>query len=140
VPEVTSPHSINTSQVINTLTNFANITLSSLYFDISKDSLYANDIASFERRATVTVLEQVLKTMTSVLAPVLPHLAEEIHVTFKGDGTSVFMTPWAPLVCAVNRSHSFCFHLFPRATNGGTFKLRKTCPSCSEFVVLFFPC
>jgi len=45
--------------VMNTLTNFANITLSSLYFDITKDCLYANGMNSLERRAVVTVLEKV---------------------------------------------------------------------------------
>ena len=46
--------------VINSLTNFTNITLSSLYFDITKDCLYANSLHSEERRAVVTVLEQVI--------------------------------------------------------------------------------
>jgi isoleucyl-tRNA synthetase len=45
--------------------------------------------------------------MTSVLAPVLPHLAEEIHDSYKSDGSSFFMTPWTPLVrtqaCAVSQ-------------------------------------
>lgn len=40
--------------------------------------------------------------MTSVLAPVLPHLAEEIHDclrTDKQDTNSFFTTKWTPLVC-----------------------------------------
>jgi isoleucyl-tRNA synthetase len=45
--------------VISTLTNFTNITLSSLYFDITKDNLYANSLSSPERRSTVTVLQHV---------------------------------------------------------------------------------
>ena len=45
--------------VINALANFTNITLSSLYFDITKDCLYADAIDSVKRRAVVTVLEQV---------------------------------------------------------------------------------
>ncbi|KAG6887858.1 hypothetical protein C0992_010462 [Termitomyces sp. T32_za158] len=86
--------SYNFPKVINSLSNFANVTLSSLYLDITKDCLYADSISSLERRAVVTVLEQALVTMTSVLAPVLPHLAEEIHNTRNPDGSSVFMTPW----------------------------------------------
>ncbi|KAG5645509.1 hypothetical protein DXG03_005919 [Asterophora parasitica] len=89
--------SYNFPRVVNSLTNFANITLSSLYFDITKDCLYANELTSLERRGVVTVLEQVLASMTSVLAPVLPHLAEEIHNSWKLGGSSVFMTPWRPL-------------------------------------------
>lgn len=46
--------------VTNALVNFANVTLSSLYFDITKDCLYANSLHSVERRAVVTVLEKVL--------------------------------------------------------------------------------
>jgi isoleucyl-tRNA synthetase len=45
--------------VVNVASNFANITLSSLYFDITKDCLYADSRDSRERRAVVTVLEQV---------------------------------------------------------------------------------
>ncbi|KAG6909906.1 hypothetical protein DXG01_014426 [Tephrocybe rancida] len=89
--------SYNFPKAINSLTNFANITLSSLYLDITKDCLYANARSSLERRSVITVLEQALTTMSSVLAPVLPHLAEEIHNTRNPDGTSVFMTPWSPL-------------------------------------------
>ncbi|TFK71865.1 isoleucyl-tRNA synthetase [Pluteus cervinus] len=87
-------------KVMNALTHFTNITLSSLYFDITKDSLYADAITSQERRAVVTVLELILKTMTSIIAPVLPHLAEEIHATrYPNDSAppSVFMTPWKVL-------------------------------------------
>jgi isoleucyl-tRNA synthetase len=45
--------------VISTLANFTNTTLSSLYFDITKDNLYANSPSSPERRSTVTVLQHV---------------------------------------------------------------------------------
>lgn len=45
--------------VISTLAAFTNITLSSLYFDITKDNLYANSLSSPERRSTVTVLQHV---------------------------------------------------------------------------------
>ena len=54
--------------VINALTNFANITLSSLYFDITKDCLYANDVHNRERKAVVAVLEQVSMISVHVLS------------------------------------------------------------------------
>lgn len=118
------------TSVLNALTNFANVTLSSLYFDITKDCLYANAIDSLERRAVITVLEhvnsisiysillllkisKVLSTMTSVLAPVLPHLAEEIHQALHGDGEieydggSFFNTIWKPLVVLHFALHEF---------------------------------
>jgi len=53
----------------------------------------------------VTVLEQVLTTMTGVMAPVVPHLAEEIHYNLQGcegdesQNLSMFMQGW-PLLPA----------------------------------------
>ncbi len=45
--------------VIHALNNFVNNNLSSFYFDITKDCLYADSVNSHERRVVVTVLEQV---------------------------------------------------------------------------------
>ncbi|KAI0293979.1 tRNA synthetases class I-domain-containing protein [Russula brevipes] len=94
----------NFPKVISTLTNFINTTLSSLYFDITKDNLYANSLSSPERRSTVTVLRHVLDTLVHIIAPVLPHLAEEIHTASHdrpssetSNGSSVFSRPWVPL-------------------------------------------
>ncbi|KAG0707905.1 tRNA synthetases class I-domain-containing protein [Suillus ampliporus] len=97
----------NFPKVMTSLTNFANITLSSLYFDITKDCLYANDIQSVERRAVVTTLARVLDSMTSVMAPVLPYLAEEIHSTLhEGNEAvsqlSVFSKKWTPVSAVWN--------------------------------------
>ncbi|KAF9239290.1 tRNA synthetases class I-domain-containing protein [Melanogaster broomeanus] len=89
----------NFPRVITALTHFANITLSSLYFDITKDVLYAGDIHSIERRVVVDTLKRILRSMTSVLAPVLPHLAEEIQAHSVGEATdkSFFARKWKPL-------------------------------------------
>jgi len=50
------------------------------------------------------VCSQVLDTLVYIIAPVLPHLAEEIHFTLHGkssvempQGSSVFSKPWTPL-------------------------------------------
>jgi len=89
----------NFPRVMVALTNFANITLSSLYFDITKDVLYANDVQSIKRRVVVYTLKRILQTMTSILAPVLPYLAEEIHAHCgtKASGRSFFADKWEPL-------------------------------------------
>jgi isoleucyl-tRNA synthetase len=44
---------------MNALTHFANVTLSSLYFDITKDCLYADSRSNPKRRAIEMVLQQV---------------------------------------------------------------------------------
>ncbi|KAF7300647.1 hypothetical protein HMN09_00950200 [Mycena chlorophos] len=87
----------NFAKVATALNNFASTTLSSLYFDISKDALYAHALNSPERRAIVTVLEHVLTTMTHIMAPIVPHLAEEIHESFRETEESVFKTEWTSL-------------------------------------------
>lgn len=45
--------------VVQSLTTFSNSALSALYFDITKDILYADDMNSASRRAVLTVLEKV---------------------------------------------------------------------------------
>ncbi|KAF9068914.1 isoleucyl-tRNA synthetase [Rhodocollybia butyracea] len=91
------------AKVTTALVNFANVTLSSLYFDITKDCLYADSVHSNERRAVVTVLDklyQILNTTTSIIGPILPHLAEEIHEHRSHIGSktkSFFENTWKPL-------------------------------------------
>ncbi|KAI0088191.1 isoleucyl-tRNA synthetase [Irpex rosettiformis] len=86
----------NFPKVVIELSNFANITLSSLYHDITKDRLYCHPANSPERRAIVTTMQHILENLTTIMAPILPHTAEEIHQTWYGDSSvsSVFTQPW----------------------------------------------
>ncbi|OBZ77732.1 Isoleucine--tRNA ligase [Grifola frondosa] len=88
----------NFPQVINALLYFASVRLSSLYLDFNKDCLYANAVDSLQRRRTLTILH----TMTRIMAPILPYLAEDIHATLTSDHDkanvpSVFTRTWTPL-------------------------------------------
>ena len=60
------------------LQNFAANDLSSFYLDIVKDRLYTAGKKSLSRRACQTVLYENLMTLVRVLAPVMPHQAEDI--------------------------------------------------------------
>lgn len=60
------------------LQNFCGVDLSSFYFDIAKDRLYTDGKNSETRRAVQTVLEEVLLALVRIIAPVAPHLAEDI--------------------------------------------------------------
>ncbi|KAJ7057865.1 tRNA synthetases class I-domain-containing protein [Mycena amicta] len=99
----------NFAKVATALNNFVSITLSSLYFDISKDALYANALYSPERRAIVTVLEH-LATMEHIMAPIVPHLAEEIHEAFTETETSIFKTEWKSLLQSNSREKDSKWH------------------------------
>jgi len=70
--------------VMRRVTEFASGPLSSLYLDITKDVLYADPETSERRQIVLAVLDQVLRTFTSILAPVTPHLAEEIFHFYHG--------------------------------------------------------
>lgn len=95
--------------------------LSPVYIDTSKDCLYANAKDSPERRAMVAVMAHVLDTMTSIVAPILPYLAEEIHETLhEDDCSSVFLKKWTPLVRALASDNRTQLMIFGRASNGWT--------------------
>ncbi len=78
------------------LLNFCNVELSSFYFDIVKDRLYTDAKKSSKRRAIQTVLHEVLQVLVRLLAPVTPHLAEDIwsHTpeSLRGKEVSVLLT------------------------------------------------
>lgn len=68
------------------LQNFINVELSNFYLDYGKDILYIEASDSHVRRSMQTVVYEVLTSLTKVLAPIIPHTAEEIwshtpHVT-----------------------------------------------------------
>ncbi|PBK70887.1 isoleucyl-tRNA synthetase [Armillaria solidipes] len=86
----------NFPKVVKTLQNLCNITLSSCYFDINKDNLYANALNGYERRATVFMLKEILATIVRIMVPILPDLAQEIHdsMYYKSKGLVFLEQPW----------------------------------------------
>ena len=63
--------------VFTTLHHFCNNDLSAFYFDIRKDALYCGEESSLERRAILTVMDEVFDNLVLWLAPVLCFTAEE---------------------------------------------------------------
>jgi isoleucyl-tRNA synthetase len=64
-------------KVFALLTQFMNVDLSAFYFDIRKDRLYCDPISSPERKATLAVIEETFRAVTTWLAPVLSFTTEE---------------------------------------------------------------
>ncbi|MBO6022023.1 class I tRNA ligase family protein [bacterium] len=60
---------------VNNVTN----NLSNWYFDIIKDVLYCDSLKSKRRKQTQTTLYLILKNYLIVLAPILPHITEELY-------------------------------------------------------------
>jgi isoleucyl-tRNA synthetase len=76
--------------VYRKLLNFCAVELSSVYFDISKDILYVEPPDSKKRRANQTVQSELLKSLTRLMAPILPFTMEEIW-QFTGSKGSIHM-------------------------------------------------
>ena len=88
--EVTDAYeSLNFSRLNNILTKFVPKDLSAFYFDIVKDRLYCEPSSSVSRRSVQSVLHHLLQVLVRSLAPITPHLAEEValHYSFK-NGTA----------------------------------------------------
>lgn len=79
------------------LQNFCVGELSALYFDVTKDILYTAGRDSRNRRAVQTVLYEVLSTLTPILVPVMPHLAEDIWLNTPEEHRAFFGLPEPPL-------------------------------------------
>ena len=65
-------------KIVTLLTNFMNIELSAVYFDIRKDALYCDPISSVTRKASLTVLNHLFDCLTAWLAPILVFTMEEV--------------------------------------------------------------
>jgi isoleucyl-tRNA synthetase len=64
--------------VLQTVTNFATVTLSARYFDIIKDRLYTYAPKNRARRSAQTALYQIVDALARILAPILAFTADEV--------------------------------------------------------------
>ena len=79
-------------EVYHRLYNFCVVDMSNFYLDILKDRLYTYKADSKERRAAQWVLNEILSTMTRLMAPVLSFTSEEIWGYIKDTPTdSIFL-------------------------------------------------
>ncbi|MGO5010918.1 isoleucine--tRNA ligase [Niallia sp. Sow4_A1] len=66
------------STIYHNINNFCTLDLSAFYLDFSKDVLYIEATNNKERRAIQTVLYESLISLTKLVAPILPHTADEV--------------------------------------------------------------
>ncbi|OVA14857.1 Aminoacyl-tRNA synthetase [Macleaya cordata] len=65
-------------KIFQIIQRFAIVDLSNFYFDVAKDRLYVGGTTNFTRRSCQTVLAAHLLSIVRVIAPILPHLAEDV--------------------------------------------------------------
>ncbi len=64
--------------VYHSVQNFCAVEMSALYFDILKDRLYTFSSRSQGRRSAQTALYEILKSLASLMAPILSFTSEEV--------------------------------------------------------------
>jgi isoleucyl-tRNA synthetase len=64
--------------VYHSVQNFCAVDMSALYFDILKDRLYTFPANSRGRRSAQTALDEILRALTSLMAPILSFTSEEV--------------------------------------------------------------
>ena len=70
-------------RVYHVIHAFCAVELSSFYLDASKDRMYTFAADSVERRSGQTAMNEILLALTSLLAPILVHTAEEVWSQIK---------------------------------------------------------
>jgi isoleucyl-tRNA synthetase len=78
--------------VVRPVADFCIQTLSALYFDIRKDSLYCDAPSSLKRRACRTVMNILFERITLWLAPILTFTTEEAWTARGNDTANLFRT------------------------------------------------
>lgn len=70
--------------------------LSAVYLDLAKDRLYISEKDEARRRSCQTVLQVILEQLTVMMAPIVPHLAEEVWqaLPYAKRSPSVFQAGW----------------------------------------------
>jgi len=84
------------SRATQEVLRFATADLSNFYLDVAKDRLYISSIDDARRRSCQTVLHACLEGFSKAIAPILPHMAEDIwqNLPYKKPTESVFEGGW----------------------------------------------
>ena len=84
------------SRANQALIQFSNTDLSAFYLDIAKDRLYISNKSDPRRRSCQTVLYHMLEQMAVMMAPVVPHMAEDVwqNLPYAASAKSVFEKGW----------------------------------------------
>lgn len=65
-------------RVYQALQRFAVVDLSNFYLEIAKDRLYIPEPDAYRRRSCQTVLAELLESYARMIAPIMPHMAEDV--------------------------------------------------------------
>ena len=106
--------SLSFSRLPPLLSNIVSLDLSSFYFDIVKDSLYCDPATCHTQQSTLATFHRLLPGFVKSMAPILPHLAEEValHHDFPG-GTCIYMYIYMYIMYSILASlHILCTYMY----------------------------
>lgn len=98
-----SYESISYNKVIQNVEKFVYSDLSFFYFNNTKDRCYCSEAGDRSRRSSQTVQYHMTRALVSAIAPIVPHLAEEVYQHLPGsdnessDADSIFKLGWSKL-------------------------------------------
>lgn len=80
-------------RAVQEIARFASADLSNFYLDVAKDRLYISGVDEKRRRSCQTVLQACIEGFAKAIAPILPHMAEDIwqNIPYETKGESVFL-------------------------------------------------
>ncbi|WOJ89286.1 isoleucine--tRNA ligase [Methylocapsa polymorpha] len=87
-------------RIVARLSAFLNTDLSAFYFDIRKDALYCDPPSSEKRRAALEAIEQIFRSVTLWLAPILVFTAEEVWLSRYPGAVSVHLETFPEIPAA----------------------------------------
>jgi isoleucyl-tRNA synthetase len=83
-------------RAVQEIIRFATADLSNFYLDVAKDRLYISAVDDKRRRSCQTVIHACLEGFAKAIAPLLPHMAEDIwqNLPYEKSTDSVFEGGW----------------------------------------------
>ena len=83
-------------RAVQELLRFASADMSNFYLDVPKDRLYVSASDDARRRSCQTVIHALLEGLAKAVAPILPHMAEDIwqNLPYSKASESVFEGGW----------------------------------------------
>ncbi len=89
--------------VYHRILELCTVDLSSIYIDVSKDTIYIDSPSSHARRSAQTAMYEILRGLTSFVAPILSFTSEEIYEAMPGaKEKSVHLTEFPLLATTLN--------------------------------------
>lgn len=100
-------------RAIQELLRFATTEMSNFYLDVAKDRLYISAVDDYRRRSCQTVIHSLVEGLAKSVAPILPHMAEDIwqNLPYSKSSESVFEGGWPTQLAAFPEHDSSIWEL-----------------------------